>query len=210
MNEQGARMTRSSISAAALIGGHSRRMGTPKALLRLVDGGETLLERTVTTLQAIADDVVLVGTPGWSIPAPAAGCRQAADLGTSAADGIVTALDEAAHRWCVVVACDMPFLDPRLLREMADLAQRTRRGVIAADAHGAHPLHAVWDREQLPSIRTARDRGERSLGELARIAGMQPLDLASPGRSDGAQWSVFNINTPHDLDVARRHAAGEP
>jgi molybdopterin-guanine dinucleotide biosynthesis protein A len=202
-------MTRSSISAAVLIGGHSRRMGTPKALLRLVDGGETVLERTVATLQAIADDVVLVGTPGWPLPAPVIGCRQVADRGTSAADGIVTALNEAAHRWCVVVACDMPFLDPHLLREMADLAQRTRRGVVASDATGAHPLHAVWDREQLPPIRTALDRGERSLGNLSQLAGMQPLDLDAPGRSDGAQWSVFNVNTPHDLDVARRHAAGE-
>ena len=202
-------MTRSSTSAAVLIGGHSRRMGTPKALLRLVNGGETLLERTVATLREIADDVVLVGTPGWSIPPPVAEWRQVPDRGASAADGIVTALDEAVHQWCVVVACDMPFLEADLLLEMANLAQRTRRGVIAVDSHGAHPLHAVWDREQLAPIRTALDRGERSLGALARVAGMLPLDLAAPGRSDRERWSVFNINTPHDLDVARTHAAGE-
>ncbi len=202
-------MTRSSICGAVLIGGHSRRMGTPKALVRLVDGGETLLQRTVATLQEIADDVVLVGTPDWPLPAPVAGCRQVADRGTSAADGIVTALDAAAHGWCVVVACDMPVLDADLLREMASLSQRTWRGVIAADARGAHPLHAVWDREQLAPIRTARDSGERSLGALARVAGMLPLDLAAPGRSGRERWSVFNINTPNDLDVARTHAAGE-
>lgn len=200
-------MTHSSISGAILVGGRSRRMGVPKALLRLDDGGATLIERVAATLGEVADDVILVGTPDWRLPPSLAACRQVADPGTSAADGIVAALDAATDRFCVVVACDMPFLDAGLLRQMRDLALTDARGVIAIDARGVHPLHAVWDRGVIELVRTAVDAGERSLATLARRAGMAPLDLGAPGRSDRERWSVFNVNTPDDLAIARRHAA---
>ena len=200
-------MAHTGISAAVLIGGRSRRMGVPKALLRLEPHGETLIERTVTTLRDVAGEVVLVGTPAWSLPGAVDGSRRVADRGASAADGIVTALDNADHRFCVVVACDMPFLNASLLREMGNLALRARRGVIAVDARGSHPLHAVWDRAQVETIRAAIEQGERSLGKLARLAGMMPFDLEAAGRSDRERWSPFNVNTPDDLDIARAHAA---
>lgn len=202
-------MTHSSISAAVLIGGRSRRMGEPKALLRLDDAGETLVERTVATLGELAADVILIGAPNWPLPASLAGYRPVADRGESAADGVLAALETAAHRYCIVVACDMPFLHHGLLRQMAEEAARRGRGVVAADEHGGHPLHAVWDRECLPELRAAVDRGERSLGALARMAEMTTIHLDAPGRSARERWSVFNVNTPDDLAVARAHAGGE-
>lgn len=200
-------MTPSSISAAVLIGGKSRRMGEPKALLRL-GGGETLIERTVATLGDVAAEVVLVGAPTWPLPAALARYRPFADRGESAADGVVAALEAGTHRFCIVVACDMPFLDAGLLREMAGEAARQGRGIVAADARGWHPLHAVWDRDRLSDVRAAVDRGERSLGELARLAGMVVVDLEAPRREVRARWSVFNVNTPVDLAKARAHASG--
>lgn len=201
-------MTQASISAAVLIGGQSRRMGEPKALVRLADDGPTLLERTVETLRSVSGDVFLVGAADWLVPAPLGECPLVIDEGTSAADGVVTALGTAAHRFCVVVACDMPFLDAGLLREMGGLALRTGRGVIASDSRGAHPLHAVWDRDAAPALRDAIERNERSLGALARLANLAPLALDAAGRSDRDRWSAFNVNTPDDLAIARVHAAG--
>jgi molybdenum cofactor guanylyltransferase len=199
-------MIQSSISAAVLIGGRSRRMGMPKALLRLADNDPTLIERTAATLHQVAAEVVLVGTPSWLLPDSLAEWPLVADHGTSAADGVVTALESAKRRFCIVVACDMPFLDSRLLREMASAAVREGRGMVAADARGWHPLHAVWDRERLPELRAAVDRDQRSLGALARLTGMATIDLDAPGRTDRERWSAFNVNTPEDLEVARARA----
>jgi molybdopterin-guanine dinucleotide biosynthesis protein A len=199
-------MTLSGISAAVLIGGHSRRMGTPKALLRLDEGGETLLERAVASLDAIATDVVLVGRPPWPLPESLTARRIAADRGTSAADGVVAALESATHRFCLVVACDMPFLDGALLAAMASQAVGAGRGVLVVDAEGAHPLHAVWDAARRVDLEDAIAHGERSLGALARLAGMETIDLAAPGRLAAERWSVFNVNTPADLARARAHA----
>jgi molybdopterin-guanine dinucleotide biosynthesis protein A len=51
---------RSPLSAAALAGGQSRRMGTDKALLPLVAGGQPMLRLVLDRLSAVADDVLVV------------------------------------------------------------------------------------------------------------------------------------------------------
>jgi molybdopterin-guanine dinucleotide biosynthesis protein A len=193
------------VSAAVLIGGHSRRMGEPKALLRLGDDGETLVERVVARLGAVTREIALVGTPGWDLPPSLAGWPLVRDRGVSAADGLIAALDAAPCRFCLVAACDTPFLDVSLLREMVDIARREGRGVIARDDRGCHPLHAVYDTTWLPELRAAVEGGARSLGALASLAGMAALDLGAPER-EAQRWSVFNVNTPADLARARAHA----
>lgn len=199
-------MTLSSVSAAVLMGGRSRRMGAPKALLRLVDDGPTLIERIAATLRGLTEDVLLVGAPSWPLPAPLNGYRLVTDRGVSAADGIVAALEAATHRFCIVVACDMPFLHAALLREMATTAMDGRRGVVATAGGNRHPLHAVWDRERLREVRAAVTCGERSLVALTLLADMAAVDLDAPGRDPRERWSAFNVNTPDDLAVARAHA----
>ena len=192
-------MTRASVSAAVLIGA-DRRMGEPKGLLRREEPNS--VERTVATLRSVSP--FLVGTADWQIPAALRACPSI-DTGTSAADGVVTALDPPATGFAWWWPATL-FLDAALLREMGELAVRTGRGVIATDLRGGHPLHAVWDRESAPGIRAAIERNERSLGALARLGDLVPLDLDDPGRSDTDRWSVFNVNTPDDLALARAHA----
>ena len=51
---------RAPLSAAALAGGQSRRMGTDKALLPLVAGGQPMLGVVLERLCAVADDVLVV------------------------------------------------------------------------------------------------------------------------------------------------------
>jgi molybdopterin-guanine dinucleotide biosynthesis protein A len=178
-------------------------MGEPKALLRLEASGPTLLEIMVGCLDVVADEVLLVGSPGWELPSPLTNWPIVRDRGISAADGVVAALAGARHRFCFVTACDMPFLDPGVLDGMRRLAIRDGRGVMVADAHGPHPLLAIYDREMLPALEAAMAAGERSLAGLASIAGVATLDLTADDRTERERWSAFNINTTADLARAR-------
>lgn len=191
------------LSGAVLIGGRSRRMGVPKALLRLTEGGPTMVELAAKVLRAVADDIMLVGTPDWPIPASLKGVRRIRDAGDGAIDGVIAALGAARYDHCLVVGCDMPFLDAALLREMAERAIESGAGVIACDGGGMHPLHAIWHRADLPHITAMAARGERSLTGIVGALNMTTIDLS--GRESTARWSVFNANTPADLEMAKSH-----
>ncbi|HWV34018.1 MAG TPA: molybdenum cofactor guanylyltransferase [Thermomicrobiales bacterium] len=190
------------VSAAILTGGKSRRMGEPKALLRLEPAGPTLIERVVGTLRAVAEDVFLVGRPDWPPPDALAAMRMVEDDRQGAADGLIAALAGARHELCIVTACDMPFLDAGFLAEMIAIARDRGRSVLARDDTGRHPLHAVYRRVDLPQIRQDVSAGDRSLIRLCEAIEAIPMDT---GRDRARGWSVFNINTPDDLAEARRY-----
>lgn len=182
-------------------------MGEPKAIMRLDAGSPTLIETVVATLKGIASDIVLVGSADWPLPGGLDGLRRVSDGGQGATDGVIAALEAGKSGHCLVVGCDMPFLDRSLLRELARVAQDADRGVIIRDANGMHPLHAVYRRADLARIKGIVRDGQRSLGAIAAATGMVTLDLDAPGRPEAHRWSVFNANTPDDLAIARAHAA---
>lgn len=175
-------------------------MGEPKAILRLEPDGPTLVEMVVTTLRQVAAEVFLVGEPDWPLPESLAGMRIVEDARQGAADGVIAALSGANHAVCLVAGCDMPFLDPSLLADMVAMAREHDRTALARDETGVHPLHAAWRRADLGQIEAVVASGQRSLTRIAAIIGAIEFDVA------GKPWSMFNVNTPADLAVAREHA----
>src|SRR5215217_1355332 len=108
------------LSAAALAGGQSRRMGTDKALLPLVAGGQPMLGVVLERLSAVSNDVFVVANDQARYAALAARVVPDLRLDVGALGGIQAAIASSAHDYCLVVACDMPFLSLPLLRQMAD------------------------------------------------------------------------------------------
>jgi molybdopterin-guanine dinucleotide biosynthesis protein A len=107
------------IGGIILAGGQSRRMGQPKALLRLTPDGPTLIELALAAVRSVAADAILV----TNAPETYAflGCRMVADQfpGLGALAGIHAGLAVSAHEHNLIVACDMPFLNPALLAALA-------------------------------------------------------------------------------------------
>src|SRR5579862_3839386 len=101
-----------------LAGGRSRRMGRDKALLPY--RGAPLIAHVAGTVEKVLDDsghVAIVGAPDRYRDL---GYRVLADLfpGCGPLGGIVTALSLAESDWNLIVACDMPNLDPADLRKL--------------------------------------------------------------------------------------------
>jgi molybdopterin-guanine dinucleotide biosynthesis protein A len=204
------------ISAAILAGGQSRRMGTDKALLRLVPDGPTLIERVAAALGAVAAETLLVanddryaalGLPLRTVPD--------AYPGAGALGGIYSAVAAAAHDHCLVVACDMPFLAVPLLRALA--AEPRDYDVLApylpvaagaanrqSDAGGVYEtLHALYGRGALPAMREQLDAGRyKIVGFFPRVR-VRAFPVAAVRRHDPALRSFFNVNTPARLAEAR-------
>jgi molybdopterin-guanine dinucleotide biosynthesis protein A len=102
------------MAGVLLTGGASTRMGTDKA--RLVVQGETLAARAARVLSAVCDPVVEVGPRVSGLPAIEEDPRGAGPLVALLAG--VGALGNP--RVVVLLACDLPFVEPALLQLLVD------------------------------------------------------------------------------------------
>ena len=172
-------------------------MGRDKALLRI--DGHTILERVVASVSDLADEVFVVGRDDPALP----GVRAVPDArpGAGALGGIYTALLAARNPRCLVVACDMPFLNRDLLRHLIDLSAGYDI-VIPRMGHWLEPVHAVYARTCLGPIRQLLDRGGKRIFDFfpdvdVRYVDREELEFFGP-----VDLSFFNVNTPDDLSRA--------
>lgn len=199
-------------SAVILAGGQSRRMGQDKRRLRLWGpAGPTLLEHTVGLLAGLCDEVIAVlnDPQEWAgLPA-----RLVSDTypDGGALGGIFSGLVAARFEHALVVAADMPSLNPALLAAMLArpriydaLLPRSPVPNIVRNTHDVEPLHAIYSRACLAPIRTTLESGQRMITAffpLVRIAYVEPAESA---RYDPLGRSFQNLNTPEQVEQALR------
>jgi molybdopterin-guanine dinucleotide biosynthesis protein A len=153
---------RDEVTGVLLVGGASRRFGSPKALARY--GGETLAERGHRVLLEAFGRALVVGkaADGLDLPFPLV------DDGSevrAAIVGVAAALREADADLCVVLPTDMPHVTPALLRSLAEGAE----GVDAAVPQTG-PLPGAFRRTALSVLERKISAGDlalhRALAEL--------------------------------------------
>jgi molybdenum cofactor guanylyltransferase len=198
------------LSAAALAGGASRRMGSDKALLPLVPGGEPLLTLVLDQLASVSADLLVVAN-NHERYAPF-GARVVPDLhpGVGALGGIHAAISSSAHEHCLVVACDMPFLSMPLLRRMAgeprnyDVLVPLIPGESRQRPDGLvfQTLHAIYSKRCLPFIEKRIAEGKKQVIGFFEDVRLRTLDAEEIMRWDPDMRSFFNANTPEALLTA--------
>ena len=111
--------------------------------------------------------------------------------------GIETALRRAkclGHQRELFLSCDMPFLQPSLLKQLLAL----KGPAVFASAHGRVGFPFCLGPEVLPEVSAQLNAGERSLQALARRL---QANLLSVPEEDWSQ--LDNLNTPADVEAAR-------
>ncbi len=189
-------------------------MGGPKALLPGLDGRplvlgalDALRAAGAGPLLVVARDALQARELGPALEGQGASvvCDRLADRGPLA--GLEAALSAATTDWSLVVACDMPSLDPALLASIAaralasEASPRARPSAVvprAGSPDGVHPqpLHAAWHRRARTAITAALAVDQLALHELLRELEVAWLDVGpSPSFTD---WDV-----PADRPPAR-------
>jgi molybdopterin-guanine dinucleotide biosynthesis protein A len=192
------------VTGVVLSGGASHRMGQDKAALPL--GGEPLLARVVRRLGAATGAVMVVGPPEHQALVPGVPIVPDARPGMGPLGGIFTALQVAPTPCIFVVACDMPFIQPELVRHLVNLAAGYAV-VVPRSARGTEQLHAVYGRACLPEIAALLDAGDLAVTALyqrVRTRVVAPEDWTA---YDSRGLSTFNANTPAEWERARALAA---
>ena len=210
------------LGAVVLCGGHSRRMGRPKAWLPF--GDEVLLQRVVRRLAEAAAPIVVVASPGQALPDLPPAVRvvrdPVADRGplqgiAAGLEGLAGTCDDA-----FAASTDAPFVAPALVRRLAAL----RRGAagVAYDAAvpraggHLHPLCAVYTLTVSSAIEGMLAAGTLRLLSLLDVVRTlladEPVLLADPAvaAADPALRSLVNVNTPEDYEAALREAGLGP
>lgn len=189
-------------SAVILAGGASRRMGRDKAFLEFE--GRPLIARVADQVRLVGREVIVAGgaEPGAARYAPFAD-RCVADVypGVGTLGGIHAGLRVARHELALVVACDMPFLNPDLLAWFVDAAGGWDLVVLKHD-QGVEPLHAVYRKTCLPAIEATILSGERcafAFYDQIRVRFVHPAEIA---HLDPDLRSFRNLNTPQDWHAA--------
>ncbi|MGB3304623.1 MAG: molybdenum cofactor guanylyltransferase [Thermomicrobiales bacterium] len=198
------------ITAVVLAGGQSRRMGEDKAALGIDPASPlTMIEMVIRRLEPIAGDIMVVG---GERDRRLAGARWVADAfpGEGPVGGLVTGLramrDECDCESCLVTPCDLPFLETGLLAAMA--ASESDADVIGLPARSPggpaiEPFPAVFHRRCLPVAAEYIHAGGRSMRGLLGRLSCEALPEAVIEAYDRERWTLFNVNTPADLAVAR-------
>ncbi|MBI4771213.1 MAG: molybdenum cofactor guanylyltransferase [Chloroflexi bacterium] len=216
-------------------GGKSTRMGQDKALVPFV--GKTLIEHVLAQTEGLATDTIVItnrpdayrflGLPLFADVFPDKG----------ALGGLYSAIYHAPQPHCLVLACDMPFVNRPLLKHLIALApdfdavmphltplpsltatpppspglpaRERGEGSGRGVRTDAEPFRAVYSKACLGPIRAALKAGRMRVISFFDEVRIRFVDREEIECFDPGGRSFFNINTPEELAEAERIAAEE-
>jgi molybdopterin-guanine dinucleotide biosynthesis protein A len=191
-------------------GGESRRMGQDKALMPFL--GRPLIQRVVDRLVPIANEMIVTTNRPEDYSFLDLPLFPDLKPGRGALGGLYTALSSATCEVVAVVACDMPFASPELIKAASRLLAKEGADVVIPDSGGGlEPMHAVYRRETcIPAIETAiaADRWKLiSWFPDVKVRILQPDEVKAYDPSGLAFW---NLNTPEEFAEAEERANDSP
>ncbi len=196
-----------------LAGGQSRRFGGGDKFLFDV-AGETLIARVVAAIAPQVGALVISanGDPERlsAFGLPVLPDRELERHGPLA--GFATALAWTAENRpqssMITVPADTPFLPGDLVVRLDAVTAASSAGTAIAMSGGrAHPVIGLWPLSAAAYIDAALAGGDRKLRHVARSLDVATADFPMRNVAGRLVDPFFNINTPSELDEARRLAA---
>ena len=182
-----------------LAGGESRRMGTDKAFLDI--GGKLMIEQVLEVMSGLFPQCIIVtNTPDQYRSYGIELVGDVFDLRGSL-NGIYSGLLRSKSEYNFVVACDMPFLNPRLIAYMGEVAEG--HDVVVPRYQGyLEPLHAVYRRRLLPAIEAQIRKRDPRIRNMFPHIDVRYLTEEEIDRFDPERRSFKNLNTPKEYKEA--------
>jgi len=191
-------VTREPATLLILAGGESKRMGFPKHQLTL--DGRDILTHLHGRLCHLFVETLVVGRDLDVVPE---GVRVTEDrlIARSPLVGIHGGLSASRTNLTFVVACDMPYVKPRLVEFL--LSQAEGIDVVVPVVRGYYePLCAIYRTSCVQSIERLIARGTLKVSELYPLVNVHEVDEEQVRLHDSCLRSFANLNAPAEIKEA--------
>lgn len=181
-----------------LAGGQSQRLGRDKCLIEL--GSEDFVARTSALIAPFCSQTWIVGRD-----ASRHGLNMLWTLddypGKGPLGGILTGLSRARGQACLVLACDLPFMDAATLDELVRCREKRAGKTVMttfeqSETGFIESLVSIYEPQAVPFLRAGLKSGVHKLSRLIPGEFRQSV-VYSQSRS----LPFFNVNYPCDLEL---------
>ncbi|HEY9759544.1 MAG TPA: molybdenum cofactor guanylyltransferase [Oculatellaceae cyanobacterium] len=183
------------MTAVILCGGKSRRMGRPKAFLPYKNS--TMIEHILSTVRDLFQEVLLVANEPETFESFDVNVVKDILPYRGPLGGILSGLLVSGFSHTFVIACDMPLVNKRLIRDMAS----RRHGndvVVLSHKRGVEPLLGVYSKNCIKQLEETLFSGNLSMQDF--LSGLKAQAYFHDFDEQQAESlpPFFNVNTPQD------------
>jgi len=194
-----------SITALILAGGQSSRMGQDKALVHWQ--GVPLLQRVCEATVQCCDRVAILSPWPERYQSVLAGDDRYQWLletrtGEGPMVGLIQGLETVSTPWVLLLACDLPLLDPGVLAQWGgqlSTLPETTLAMVPWQHDSWEPLCGFYRRSSLPALTAFVEDGRRSFQIW-----LSQVSVAKIPLDDTTAQMLWNCNTPADLSNSSR------
>lgn len=189
------------VTGVILAGGSSSRMGRNKALLEVE--GTPIITRIYRTLASLFHEVIVVtNSPQDYDFLP---CRKVPDIfpGCGSIAGLQSGLAHSSTAYSFVTACDMPFLDPVIIRHLCGINKEGFDAVVPLSDGGLEPLHALYSTACKDIFEVAILEGERKIVDILGRMNIRQVNQDELQGVGGQTRLFLNVNTPEEFEGIR-------
>ena len=195
------------ITGVILGGGLSRRMGRDKRCL--LWNGEPFLDRVCRVMAELFNEVLVV-TATKDYDCSHLSVRLVTDKipRKGSLGGLYSGLIEAKNPFIFAVACDMPFI---VKESIVRLCSEPDFDVVTCKSStGLQPLHARYSKNCIPVIEKMIHEDDLKIQHLFSKQGftLRSIEEEFFDDIDPHRLSCMNINTPADLEFAKKMFSG--
>jgi molybdopterin-guanine dinucleotide biosynthesis protein A len=165
-------MERSELTGIVLAGGRSSRMGREKGLVEF--RGKPFIQYGIDLLSLYTDQILISsGNPDYLPFGLELVPDGVADQGPAA--GLAASLKQSKTDWNLVVACDLPFLEPELIDRLLENAKDCL-AVIPVHGGVSEPLAGLYHRDLGKIFEEAVSTGNLALHKILRTRSVHYLE----------------------------------
>lgn len=187
-------MHRSELTGIILAGGKSSRMGREKGLVEF--HGKPLIQYGIDLLARYTDHLLISSDNSDYLPF---GLELVPDAitGQGPVAGLAASLQHSATPWNLVIACDLPFLEPGLIDILLE-SDHESQAVIPVHHGGMEPLVGRYHSDLATQFAQAVSSGNLALHKLLLTMKVHYLEVGQQIEQHPRMFT--NFNTMNDLE----------